>query len=792
VRNLQRAVLFVFTVLLLAGGTTAWAGRTGGGSVISNDCVDGHFASGIRAPSGTLQCAHAGSASSVAFTNVTGGTNTATLHVGAGSTLAPAATGQITASHVFHRAITGFGGSTGTLGTTSGTLTDQDCVKFDASGNLVTAGAACGIASPAFSSIATGTNTNALHVGTSGTLAITGGGIINANRVAHRTISGFGGSTGTLGTTSGTLTDQDCVKIDASGNLVAAGAACGIASPNFSAIATGTNANTLHVSGTLAPTGATGAITASHVLHRAITGFGGTSATLGTTSGTLTNQDCVKFDANGNLVANGAACASATPAFSAIAAGTNTAALHVGTSGTLSPTAGGIINANRVAHRTIAGFGGNAATLATTTGGLTDGNCVKINSVGDLVDHGSACGGSGSPGGGHNAIQFNYNSAFQGSGNFVWHAVGNVLHIAGSAHISGNLHVAGQLITGGAGAGSIEMTAGAIGIGSAGKVHIGAHTGSILVVSQNAGPIQEVPLCGGDVHCVASNSMPTVKSFTLSQEGQLARSPATSSVPNDITTGTTVNLLAKITHAGAMKIGLTEGNIPVYVVHAGAGTSGSARLVVAGQTTCVMHATATGTMGWHVVAAATGTAGRCHAFATMPSGHYSAGIVLDTSTTAGSAGRVLVGGPSTIVSASDSYRVRACAISVGSHAGSALVDADLGPQNDVCPPLSGAATILEIRVKANDGTPSALPRKTSVGASHTSLLSGALATANAGTLACSNVAGTISYYGTTTCTNTLTVTTLALGDTLGLASGTAGGTAAKMTITIVYRLNASN
>jgi len=40
--------------------------------------------------------------------------------------------------------VTALSGNTSTVATTSGTLTDGDCVEFDASGNLVAAGAACG------------------------------------------------------------------------------------------------------------------------------------------------------------------------------------------------------------------------------------------------------------------------------------------------------------------------------------------------------------------------------------------------------------------------------------------------------------------------------------------------------------------------------------------------------------------------------------------------------------------------------------------------------------------------
>jgi len=131
---------------------------------------------------------------------------------------------------------------------------------------------------------------------------------------------------------------------------------------------------------------------------------------------------------------------------------------------------------------------------------------------------------------------------------------------------------------------------------------------------------------------------------------------------------------------------------------------------------------------------------------------------------------------------------KTCQIIIGADNGSALADADIGPQNDQCL-ISGAATIVEVMVKADAGTPSALPRKTSVGGSNTSLLSGALATASSGARACSNTGGTTSIDGSTTCTNTLTTTSLAVGDTLGVASGTAGGTAKRMSIFITYTVN---
>jgi hypothetical protein len=130
---------------------------------------------------------------------------------------------------------------------------------------------------------------------------------------------------------------------------------------------------------------------------------------------------------------------------------------------------------------------------------------------------------------------------------------------------------------------------------------------------------------------------------------------------------------------------------------------------------------------------------------------------------------------------------RVCNMTIGSDDGSALSNAALGPQGRVCL-IPAASTVVEVNVAADAGTPNVIVRKNSNGA-QTNLISGALATAAAGGIACSNTGGTTALNGVTTCTNTLTVTTLAQGDYLELTSGTAGGTAKRMSIFVVYTIN---
>lgn len=58
---------------------------------------------------------------------------------------------------------------------------------------------------------------------------------------------------------------------------------------------------------------------------------------------------------------------------------------------------------------------GNTTVFATTSGALVSGNCLKADASGNVVDQGSACGGSGSPGGSNTQVQYNNSSSFGGS-----------------------------------------------------------------------------------------------------------------------------------------------------------------------------------------------------------------------------------------------------------------------------------------------------------------------------------------------------------------------------------------
>jgi len=106
-------------------------------------------------------------------------------------------------------------------------------------------------------------------------------------------------------------------------------------------------------------------------------------------------------------------------------------------------------------------------------------------------------------------------------------------------------------------------------------------------------------------------------------------------VLNDPSTGTTLNLLAKITATGAVLAGTGDTNIPLYVVTRNGSTSNYAMLNLSGVTSCVMDATASNVRGEYVVASVT-TAGRCHAQSAAPSNGIVVGTMEDNATTSGS------------------------------------------------------------------------------------------------------------------------------------------------------------
>jgi len=111
-----------------------------------------------------------------------------------------------------------------------------------------------------------------------------------------------------------------------------------------------------------------------------------------------------------------------------------------------------------------------------------------------------------------------------------------------------------------------------------------------------------------------------------------------STLPNDTATGTTLNFLAKKQSGGAggkaklVVASATDTTIPLYVVNANAGITGSAVYVLSGEAPCIFDNTTTGKGGTAVVV---GTGGRCHQTDTVPSPGFVVGTLNDDSTTNG-------------------------------------------------------------------------------------------------------------------------------------------------------------
>jgi len=131
---------------------------------------------------------------------------------------------------------------------------------------------------------------------------------------------------------------------------------------------------------------------------------------------------------------------------------------------------------------------------------------------------------------------------------------------------------------------------------------------------------------------------------------------------------------------------------------------------------------------------------------------------------------------------------RTSCIAIGANNASiTLADSDLGPQSRQYF-INAAATVQEIEVAADAGTPNVIVGRSRAGAI-VNLTAAALAAAASGGIACSNTGGTTGIDGTTTCSGTLQNTSLNAGDWITLVSGTAGGTAKEMTVCITSTVN---
>ena len=130
---------------------------------------------------------------------------------------------------------------------------------------------------------------------------------------------------------------------------------------------------------------------------------------------------------------------------------------------------------------------------------------------------------------------------------------------------------------------------------------------------------------------------------------------------------------------------------------------------------------------------------------------------------------------------------RTCDIPINDTSGSAITTGQMGPQSRVCF-IPAAATIVEMDVNADAGTPNIIVGRNHAG-TIANIVSSALATAASGGIACSNTGGTTGLNGATTCSSTLQNTSLSAGDYLELVSGTPDGTAKFFVVHVTYTVN---
>jgi hypothetical protein len=146
---------------------------------------------------------------------------------------------------------------------------------------------------------------------------------------------------------------------------------------------------------------------------------------------------------------------------------------------------------------------------------------------------------------------------------------------------------------------------------------------------------------------------------------------------------------------------------------------------------------------------------------------------------------------SNATTAATKLRWKTCMISLGADNASAVIaDADIGPQKRRCF-VPFASTITEITVSADAGTPNVLLQRRRGASTVADLLSGALATAASGAVACAMASTAQTCYDGTTSSGSITLsnTTLNAGDYIELKSGTAGGTAKSMQIAVTFTIN---
>src|SRR6185437_6597728 len=128
--------------------------------------------------------------------------------------------------------------------------------------------------------------------------------------------------------------------------------------------------------------------------------------------------------------------------------------------------------------------------------------------------------------------------------------------------------------------------------------------------------------------------------------------------------------------------------------------------------------------------------------------------------------------------------IKSCTFDNDTQSATVLTNANLSRRCIV----PAAATVTEVDVWADAGTPSVQIEKNHAG-TKTNLLSGALSAGTDASPVCASTNATCYAGQAKSGTVTVSTTALAAGDIVDIASGTAGGTATRCTVQVFYTIN---
>lgn len=251
-------------------------------------------------------------------------------------------------------------------------------------------------ATPGFNTLTSGTNTGAaMVVGTGASLAASGTGTITATAMPAAGLTGAAlpagitssslTSVGTLGTGTWQGTIVGVTYGGTGANLSTTGGASQVLQQTT--VGGNVTVGQLAASNLSNGTSGSGVIVLASSPSLTTPNLGAATASSLTDSG-ITAGQCVQSGTGGLLQGTGQACPTATPAFSAIAAGTNTNALVIGSGGSLGTSGTGTITATAMPAAGLtgtslpAGITGSSLTSIGTLGSLTVGGGVTFSGLG--------------------------------------------------------------------------------------------------------------------------------------------------------------------------------------------------------------------------------------------------------------------------------------------------------------------------------------------------------------------------------------------------------------------------